>query len=338
VARGVVIAVFALFLFFCHVIVLGVATLTALGYVLGTHYRSGRELAIRLLPLVAPMPLIVAWLLATFDREASVHTDPIVFGPLVYRLEALLIQPSGRDSFSTLVTPLVTGSILVLPWLSGARFSRRPERWLPFAMALAAFLLLPHFVLSTAYVYQRLGVFLVPVWFLAWERTERQWRFDWVPMLVVTVWGLANAGRFAAFARETQTFETVIAAMEPGRTAGAMVVDHSSPFFALPVYMHFPSWYQAQRGGVVDFNFADFHPQMVRYRKEVGSRIGETLAWYPTAFQWSEHDGARYDYFLVKAPWDVSQEIFKDKRGAVRLIAHDGWWWLYSNEERERSR
>ncbi len=49
----------------------------------------------------------------------------------------------------------------------------------------------------------------------------------------------------------------------------------------------------------------------------------------------TRNGGASYDYFLVKASFDVSQEIFKERRGAVELVARSGWWWLYRNVERE---
>ena len=117
--------------------------------------------------------------------------------------------------------------------------------------------------------------------------------------------------------------------MDPGRRVAAMVVDNASPRFMLPVYLHFPAWYQATHGGVVDFNFAEFHPQMVRYRPGVGPRISETGVWYPTAFEWDRSGGDRYDYFVVKSPVDASAAIFKGRRSSVELVTQSGWWWLY---------
>ena len=76
------IALFAIFLFFCHVIVLGIASLVALGYVLGTHYRNAKALVLHALPYMAPLPLIGVWLSVTFDNEAQARYDAVVFGPL----------------------------------------------------------------------------------------------------------------------------------------------------------------------------------------------------------------------------------------------------------------
>ena len=125
-----------------------------------------------------------------------------------------------------------------------------------------------------------------------------------------------------------------MAQTEPGRRVAALFVHPFSAYFSRPVYLHFVAWYQAERAGVVDFNSANFLPQMVRYRdRGAALRINEFLAWNPTAFRWERHGGDTYDYFLVKAPADLSAEIFKDKQQAVELVARSGWWWLYRNKE-----
>ena len=333
--RAVTIALFSILLLFCHIIVLGFASLVALGYVAGAHYRDWRTLLARAVPYAAPLPIIGVWLAGTYNAEASVQNDPIVFGPLLYRLGQLVAQPAGReDLYSAWPTALlVTGAVLLVPWLTGARFSRDPKRWLPGALGLLTFMAAPHYVLSTAYFYQRLGVFLVPLWLMAWEAPRERRRLDWVAMAVVTFWAVTSSSRFVTFARESESFVDVLESMEPGQRAAAMVFDNASPRFALPVYLHFPAWYQATKGGVVDFNFGDFYSQMVRYRPNTGARINETVAWYAPAFDWAANGGDGYGYFLIKANFDIAEAVFKERQGSVELVAQSGWWWLYRNVE-----
>jgi hypothetical protein len=335
--NGVSIALFAIVLFFCHVIVLGFASLVALGYVVGVHQRDLKALVLHALPYTAPLPLIGVWLAVTYDNEARVQSDPVIFGPLPYRLLNLLTQPAGREDLSgsaAMIVLIVTAAVLLLPWLSGARFSRRPERWLPFSLGLLVFLGAPHYVLSTAYFYQRLGLFLVPLWLMAWDTPQRRRPIGRFAIPLVVLWVVTNIGRFAAFARETETFTALMNEMEPGRRVAAMVYDPGTPLFGLPVYLNFVPWYQAERHGIVDFNFADFYSSMARYRADAGPRLGENLAWYPEAFRWDVDGGASYDYFVVKSNADVSAVIFKDKLPSVELAARSGWWWLYRNAER----
>jgi hypothetical protein len=335
VKRGLTIAAFSIALFFAHVVVLGFASLVALGYVFGRSFRDVKTLVLRALPYTAPIPLIVIWLASAYRAVPTASTEPTIYGSFVERVAQLLLQPAGHDGF-TLITLLVTATIVLLPPLAGSTFSRRPERWLPFALGLLVFVAAPRYVITTAYFFQRLGIFLVPLWLLAWDPPTRPGRrLDWVPAVIVLLWSFTNIGRFAGFARESETFRDVLAAMQPGRTVAAMVEDKSSQFFAWPVYLHFPAWYAATGRGIVDFNFADFYSSMVRYRKDAGPRITDALSWYPTAFEWDVYGGERYDYFVVKSRVDISNQIFKEKRGSVELVTHSGWWWLYRNLERD---
>lgn len=331
--RAVGIALFGIFLFFCHIIVLGLISLVALGYVCGRHFREPKRLAFIILPFAAPLPVIAAWLKITVATEA-VH-DPVAFGPFLHRFAMLAMEPAGLNTLSALSLGL-TLAIFALPPLAGARFNRAPERWLPVLLVLIVFMCAPAYVLNAGFFYERLGIFLVPLWLMAWDAPSgRTRRLDWIGMVLVMTWLFANAGRFAAFARESEALEPVIAAIEPGKTVASMIYDNSSPLFPGPVYLHFAGWYQVQRGGIVDFNFADFYSSMVRYKKDAGPRMTEQLAWMPTAFQWAQHGGDKYDYFIVKADGDISAQLFKEKRAAVQLVGRSGWWWLYRNVERQ---
>lgn len=335
VRKGIWVAMASLALFFCHIIVLGFASLMALGYIAGAHGRDWKGLALRWLPYTAPLPLIAVWVLVTYANEARVSSEPVVFGPLGYRLKQLLMQPAGQDLMPLIICSLVTGSIALMPWLMGSKWNRQPQRWLPFLLGLAVFLTAPHYVFSTAYFYQRLGIFLVPLWLLVWDAPAAGTRRpDWLVMPLIVLWMLFNTGRFAAFARETESFDRMLEQMEPGRRVAALVYDKGSPLFALPVYLHFPAWYQAKRGGIVDFNFAEFYSQMARYKADAGPRIDERVSWNPTTFDWDANGGGNYDYFLVKADVDLSGYIFKQKLDAVELMARNDWWWLYRNKSK----
>lgn len=331
---GILLALFANLLFFCHIIVLGFASLVAFGYIAGKHYRNFRALLLQSLPNAAVVPLLAVWFVVTLRSEAAVQDGVMIYGAVLERLHQLLLQPAGHEGFSWL-TPLISVSVFLLPLLAGCTFSRRPERWLPFVLGLLVFMVAPRYVFSTAFFFQRLGVFLVPLWLMAWEpprATAR--RLDWAAIAVVLLWSFTTIGRFAAFARETESFRNVVAAVEPGRRVASMVYDRASPYFATPVYLNFPAWYAGTRHGIVDFNFADFISMMVRYRKDAGPRMTEPLAWSPTYFDWRENGGEQYDYFIVKASFDVSAAIFKEQRGSVELVTRSGWWWLYRNLRR----
>ncbi len=332
---GLGIALFAHVLFFCHIIVLGFASLIAFGYVAGKQYRNPKALVVQSLPFAAVLPLLVVWFTFTMSRESSVQDGLTVYGFVSERFAQLLVQPAGHESPQGLLTPVITAAVVLLPLLAGCSFSRKPERWLPFALGFAVFMLAPRYVFTTAYFFHRLGLFLVPLWLMIWDPPQGSGRrLDWAAIGIVLLWSFTTIGRFAAFASETASFRAVVAQVEPGRRVGSMVYENASPYFSLPLYMHFPAWYAATGRGIVDFNFADFISQLVRYRKDAGKRMTDELGWYPTQFDWSKHGGERYDYFIVKSRFDVSQAIFKEHRGSVELVTRSGWWWLYRNLNR----
>lgn len=329
------IALFSNLLFFCHIIVLGFASLVAWGYLAGKQYRNPRGLVIQSLPYAAVLPLLFVWFAMTMNRESAVQDGLTIYGAVSERFAQLLIQPAGHDRPSLILTPLITAAVFLLPLLAGGSFSRKPERWLPFVLGFAVYMIAPRYVFSTAYFFQRLGVFLVPLWLMTWDPPRGAGRrLDWVAIAVVLLWSFTTIGRFAAFARETESFRNVLAQVPSGQRVASLVNGNASPYFALPVYMHFPAWYAATRGGIVDFNFGDFISQMVRYRKDAGPRISEELAWSPGRLDWNKHGGDRYDYFIVKSSADVAAPIFKEQRGAVELVTQSGWWWLYRNVRR----
>lgn len=328
-------ALFSIFLFFCHIIVLCFASLVALGYVVGCHHRSFKQLLLHMLPFTAPLPLMALWFTIIQTNEASAAM-PTVWGYGWIRLVQLLTQPTGWDSFTPFYTVVAASAVALLPALAGSTLSRRPERCLPFALGVLAFVTLPAVIMNTAFVYQRLGIFLTPLWLLVWDAPKREPKFklELLAIPFVVLWAGMNIGRFAAFAREGDSFDTVMSAAEPGRRVANMPLEYSTPLFAAPVHLHYAAWYQTTHRGIVDFNFADFYSQTVRYRPDAGGRISENLAWEPRWFEWARDGGDAYDYFAVRSRVDISDDIFKDHRSAVELVAHSGAWWLYRNTAR----
>ena len=332
---GLLVASLALFAFFSHILVMGFVCMCALTYIAGSRYRDLKGLVLRFLPYTAPLPLIAVWFSVTSQSVEDAQDSSVTYGPLVLRLFYLYGQPSGLEHTSGFV--VVMGlSILLLPVLCGSRVASRPARWLPLVVGLLAFFIVPAVAFRTAFLYERLGAFLVPLWLMAWDPPAAKPRLslDWVAIVVVAVWVATNTWRFAVFSTETRHFDAILDVMEPGKRTASMVVDDSSPMFWTPVYLHFPSWYQATKQGIVDFNFADFQ-MVVRRTNSHTPRIVESLAWRPTLFDWDSHGGSSYEYFLIRAESDIAALIFKDKHASVALVARSGGWRLYRNLEAE---
>ncbi len=333
--RALGIAGFSVLLFYFHVIALGFGALISLTYILARNFGSPLRLLKCSVPYTAPLPLIALWLTRTLESEPSVEGSPIIFAPLGSRLVTLFGQISGFDGVAFGVGLVIVAAVMLLPVVFSYRLSLRPERWLPLVVGLAVYLSFPHYMQSTAYLYQRLGVFLVPLWLMAWEPPQR--RSVWlapVALAAVGLWLTVNTNRFVSFARESQSFGTVLKRAEPGHTMAGMLFCNASDHFGYPVYLHFHAWYQATAAGIVDNSFAMTFPSLVRYRDLKAPRVGDELAWRPAEFQWERDGGPSYDYFLVCAGDDASAVLFKDHLASMELVAHEPPWWLYRNRER----
>lgn len=328
--RSVLIALTTIVLFYSHIIVMGFACLISLAYLGAKNYGSLRQLVLRSLPYATPIPLIAIW----FASDQTGAADaPIRFGSWISRLTLLLVQPAGFERLSLLAIP-ITVSILVLPPLAGSRLTRSPARWLPVGLCLAIFLAAPSYAYLTGFLYERMGVFLVPLYLLLWDPpAERRENLAWLAMPLVLAWLFVNVSRFASFSRETQDFDVILKAVPPHKRVGALILNPNTPLFGTPVYLHFTSWYQATRRGIVDFNFAEFR-SVLHYRQADSPRITEQLSWYPQLFDWESHGGKSYDYFVVKGDInvDLAPRLFREHMDSIELVAHSRWWWLYRNK------
>jgi len=337
VIMGLGIAAYSILLFFSHLLVLGFSSMLALAWLAGTHYRHISRLMLLSVPYTASLPFIALWMAGTQSSGTYMGRNLFNFGPLSLRLQELIVQPSGLDGKFFAVSLIVTAVIIGIPIAAGAKLTKRPERWAMAVCGFATFMIFPAYALGTAFLYQRFGLYLPLLWFILWEKPAiDKYRWHWIGMVAVILWATTNVVRFATFSIETREFDKIISIMEPGKRVAAMSAALHSTQFAYPVYMHFPSWYQAKKRGVVDFNFGAFYGTMARYKSAKQPPYGSGLAWNPGAFRWAANNGDSYDYFLVRAGVDVSATIFKEHRSNVELVAREGWWWLYKQVDVDR--
>lgn len=324
--RGLALWALAHLLFFCHVIAFGWGGL-AVAAVVALRASGWRQRLVRWSPLLAALPLPVLWLLATRDREGRVH-DPWVGGWSWERVP---------EAWSTLVgverTPLAVLlglALATLPLVLGGRPSRQPVRWVPFALTLGLFLAAPLDMFGTSFIYPRLGVLLLPAWLVALEPRRPPRIAAWVPAVLVLAVLADIAIGLRRFDAEVGDLDRLVASMAPDRRVLYLPVDRRSQATPAPVYLHSGQWYQVAKGGIVDFSFAEFFPNLFRYRPGEEPPLPEGIEWRAWQFDYHHHGGALYDYFLVHAPLEPTALVFSEAPEAVELEAvAEGGWWLY---------
>lgn len=324
------VAAYSLLLLASHLLVLCYSSMLSLAWIAGSNFGDLRRLFVLSLPYATPLPFIGLWVKAMLASGSYMSTSSLDFGAWLQRFKDVVVQSSGLDGGFIVISLIVTAVIIGLPLIVGARMTRHPARWAMALAGAAAFFSFPSYWIGTAFLYERLGLYLPILWFLLWDRQYgRDTRWQWLGVFAVLLWAGVNMLRFSAFDLETRDFRAITALIGSGKRAGSLVAAAGSRQFRYPIFMHFPSWYQAEHRGVVDYNFGLFYVTVVRYKPEHRPNWETGIAWDPGRFDWNKNQGDSYDYFIVRSDVDVGERVFKSALPKVDLVAQQGWWWLY---------
>jgi hypothetical protein len=290
-------------------------------------------------PLVFLGLVCVAYFFARDHAEAGFQVTPTV-PSIMWQVgirHEILYYAFGKQ-WTPLYT-LVGIFFLAVPWLLGLRIDiAKPARLVPFAVAAIVLTFVPSFMFETSFVYQRFAIFLFPTY--AWMFTAAVSRESASPrvragvmlLLAVACWSVLalNSVRTWKFGHEAADFDRVVAGLEPQQRALALIFDRSSQADADPVmYVHYASWYQAEKQGLVDFNFAWVPPQIVRYRVAARPPVIMSFSWRPQDFDWARHQGDTYRYFLVRHREALPANLFKGAACAPVLVQQSGPWKVF---------
>ena len=116
------------------------------------------------------------------------------------------------------------------------RQARTFKSWIPFTVCVAILLTVPHGWMSTAALYQRFALFLLPLWALTFKADEahstRAWQAKarFAVLAAASVAAIAiQAERQLSFSRDSRDFETILAAAEPKRRALSLIYQRNGP-------------------------------------------------------------------------------------------------------------
>lgn len=225
-------------------------------------------------------------------------------------------------------------ALLTAPWLLGLRpQSRRHQAaWVPLAVLVGIFTLAPSNAAGTVFLYQRFALFLLPAYSWIFGGAESARRHIWaMPFLVALCWAVLcvhslNTWRFG---QESADFQQVIDTLPPGQRALMLVFDPDSPAAGTRVYTHYAAWYQAEKQGLVDFNFAWFPPQIVRYRPDRLPGIQPGFEWHPERFNWVKNNGSDYRYFIARSKHPLPERLFEGADCPPQLMLTRGEWQVF---------
>lgn len=327
------------------------AGLFALGRAIA-RFISERRFPIAQLFFFLPLGLVAILYSLRADELSPLYVDPErsyiqgagfvkrAYQLLHYQLSSFAPQPIHLVAISA----LLLGPLLLGPFV-GLRLSARPMRYLPLAFFLIYFFAVPHDAMDTSLLYQRFSLLFLPSFALVWDRSEREGAAkklarvgNYTLLLVVALISLIPLGRMRAFDEEARDFQAVLRAIPEEQRVLALIYDRASPAADNPAaYVHFVSWYAAEKRGLVDFNFAWFPPQIVRYRKEAAPEFIPSYEWRPDRFR-DLSDCNRYDYLVVrKAPSGElprGRHFLRGSSCSHRELMREGPWVVFARSAR----
>lgn len=281
------------------------------------------------------------------DMPTNLTTD-IKWDYNVMRIAKAIIYPVAPFSTvsATLIPAAVMMVMLVAPWLLGLRINwRNPAALVPFGLAVLILAFVPNYAFSTGLLYQRFALFLLPAYawiFLAAKpagtSNKQGWKKFLVALLIASTWALLaqHTIRSLRFSQESADIDNIIAQLEPNQRALMMVFDPNSRADGdFKVYVHYPAWYQAEKGGLVDFNFAWFPPQVVRYRPDRLPAVEPGFEWNVDTFSWDQHRGDDYRYFFVRHSNDLPANLFEGATCPPQLLVQKGLWSVFERRSCE---
>jgi len=332
------VAVFSLsiLLFLSHIILYAFFWSIAF-FILSTRFDSFTILYKRLRPLLLSAILVPIWLVLVSSGESKM-IQGVFWGLEPGRFNELLVLPYlwPKDAFHMFSSLL----LLAFPMLTGGRMIWRRPHSLAAIAFLVGFMILPNGAYGASLVFQRFAVFLIPFWLLLFVpqkddlTTSSQKILTMVMVILMCIFSSSliyrRAENYMGLSKDFADFRVVISQMRPNAKVLSFPFDYGGERIQGRIFAHFASWYQALKGGTVDPSFGTLYHMLARYRPEHLPPVRLGFEDAPSSFNWAQHGGDEYDYFLVHSFSERHITEFGKSICPIGLVDHAGGWWLYS--------
>ena len=341
-------------LFFCHAMI-ALACGAAAGIIMLLRGRDLRTRLFHVASLASVVPIMViwgsltsehpdaqqpigwdlGWLRSTDDYyswQASWAQDGFGWGRLAGILPRAL---GGHPSISVY---LFGGALILLPFLFRAKPRRDAACWAPLAVCALILFLAPSSTFGAYYIAERFAIFVLPFYALVIDGTNK----PKMPAtsgiaLMLAVWMTAVVSHTLVYEREADGFTQVLARTKPGERVMSFPFERDSDAAIAPLFLHYPAWYAALDGGIVDPSLAVHHVELVRYTSDaqIGMRFWG-FEFRPENFDWDYFGAPLFRYFVAREATDPAPHMFEEVPCLPHRIAHANHWWIYENDPRCR--
>jgi hypothetical protein len=329
--RAVWLAVLTTLLLAAHLLIFALCGLSAAA-LLAFSAKTWRAALLRLAPLTPSLLLALAWGMRR-DQNGAIVPDVFHYGLQRFVEAPALLVGYPHDTAGLLVGLLIVSFFVI----SGVRLVRGPERWIPLALWACAYLLLPRDFNNVGFLYPRLATLLVPFAFLATEPGRPRVRPPLIHAALTVIalgWTCVVFGGFYAFDRDARQLDVALQGMPGNQRIRSLIFDRGDEYTPGGVpFLHFPVWYQVEKGGTTSFSFACSSLTVAVSRSKNCRLVKTSIDWLPAAFDMRSEQDA-YDYYIVRAPTDLGPRLFRGATRRIHLAAHEGMWWVYRRGEK----
>lgn len=330
-------------LFFCHGLVFLMCMVIGSTLAL-TQSHSLKNLAQRWLPYIALVPIVALYFFSAKNNATTAQFSYDIDFLWLLNLDRTLqfISLPWGNTFNQTVTYLIGIVALFSPFLLGCRLNNRIQVWLPFLVVTLIWLTIPHFAIKTSFLYERFSLFIIPFYiilFIKPKHNEQLLTKTSAPTRLIVpcilpvfafVFAIENIKKTLNFSRESSDFYLATQNVPEGKRIAALIYDRASLAVSnQATYTHYASWYQAEHKGIVDFSFAWFSPQPIRFKVNSSPSIKPGLEWSPELFNWEKHNGDNYDYFFVRGNIPAESSLLNNKSCSLKHFSSYGDWHVY---------
>ncbi|HXX65575.1 MAG TPA: hypothetical protein VEK07_00220 [Polyangiaceae bacterium] len=337
--RGVLLAALALALFYSHIFPFGIF---CIGFAAMFPWTKPGRWLVSAAPVLPSIGVLAWWTLLTQAGQLASgaatdnETDPhwpidVAIGEIPKWFTNVFRDTSDETTIVALAIVVVVALGLSLGDADRAKPVARTYVVLP-AACMALYFVLP---LSHGYIWliaQRFPILfaMTAIPLLRMPRGLRGHAIS-AAALVVGAAGIVNTCRhFIRFeTEEVGDVDDAIASMKPDRKVCALIYDKGSSIMDIQPFLHFGSYYQVEKGGVVMFTFAGYAHWPVDFRPgeypPPGRPARQRWEWTPESVPIGEIY-PYYDYVLTRGAG------FRPPAGTFRSIFHNRHWTVWERD------
>lgn len=246
------------------------------------------------------------------------------------------------DSSLEIGLELIFIVVLLFPFLIGCQLTKDWKRYIPLLSFFIAWFCFPTQAAKTSFIYERFSIFFFPFYMLLFEKNKSDEENSVVFKLtlsglwiVLFLWMTYIPMRdIFLFNKETNSFRELSSQLTEGKKVLSLIYDNKNKEGRkMSQYANFPVWYQALQNGWVEYNFAWFPPQIVRYKIDRVPENRPGFVWSPEQFVEFRHCDD-YDYLIVRMETQkqIEQHQMLMEQSTCHHVLTDqiDHWYIYS--------